>query len=125
MTIKNISTESEARDSIERAIRLQDRTSAQLILSLAESKGWDVASGARSYLEHAFSCPVNRIEIIDHSVGTRPGDPGHGITTTRCMDCGSHRAHDGTGLPLATAAALAPTPAVTMSAAPAARGSRK
>ncbi|MEV7692493.1 hypothetical protein AB0N73_04080 [Microbacterium sp. NPDC089189] len=100
----SIETEAEAIHLLEKALRLGDRPSAEQVLDHAEDNQWaSVAESARTYLEHHLNCPAKRIELTDHSQYLRPGDPGYGVTTIHCLDCGAHRGHDGTGLPVLSA----------------------
>lgn len=101
-------TASDALRDLERALRIEDRPGAAELLRLAAENDWtEVTAAATIYVDHHPRCPADRIEIVDHSTRTRPGEPGWGVVTTHCIDCAAHRAHDAAGLPLLPQAGIA------------------
>ena len=103
-TFTEPSTPKDAIRDLETALRREDRSLAEKLLLHAAEKGWkDVAPAAVTYLEHHRTCPAERIELTDYTKWTRVGEPGYGVVTTHCNDCGAHRAHDPVGLPLVPA----------------------
>jgi hypothetical protein len=94
-------TAAEAIPVLHEALRRDDRTTAAEMIDIALTNGWDdVTRSAITYVDHHPRCPADRIEITDYTQWSRPGEPGYGVVTTHCNDCGAHRAHDTAGLPL-------------------------
>ncbi|MGN7969319.1 hypothetical protein [Microbacterium sp. 22296] len=92
---------SEALLTFQSALRNGDRETAERMLDLAAENGWtEIQEAAVNYVDHHFRCPAERIETTNHTLTSRPGDPGYGVVTTHCQDCGAHRAHDAAGLPI-------------------------